>query len=217
MDPIKEMLKRRYRREQTDNNFFNIENITGNLIVSDDSIINPFIATSEIVDVARRETASCYSKEQKARALYNWVEGNIIYHKRRGYRNSREVFEQREGICGEMTFLYVTMARVIGVEANCMDVKVDYKGEKVKHACARVRTEEGRKLVDPAYHIYDINHRRCNVLSDAEMVEMYKQWRTDRIQPRNPVRPNNSGNTFSDFMQSIFRENTLFHDLFRKI
>jgi len=174
MDPIKEMLKRESRE---------LVNLPRNLYINDDSLVNPFYATSEIINTAYRKVRGCHSSEQKARSLYGWMEENIVYEKIGGifgprYRHAKEVFEEKKGICGEMTFLYVTMARVVGVEAAYVDVKRDFQNKKVGHACAQVKTEEGRKLVDPAYHSYDINHRQYKVLNDAETIDLFKQLRS---------------------------------------
>jgi len=175
-----------------------------NLYVNDGSLVNPFYATSEMIDTAYREVRRCNSKEEKARSLYEWMEDNIFYEKISGifgphYRHAKEVFEEKKGICGEMTFLYVTMARIVGVEAAYVDVKRDFHNKKVGHACAQVRTEEGKKLVDPAYHHYDINHRQYKVLNDAETIDLFKQLRRTGY-----YREKSAGNELEEFLGKLF-------------
>jgi hypothetical protein len=146
--------------------------------VTDDSVENPFIISSGLVGIIKRRTEGCSSREQKARAIYDWIEQNIQYGKSRsGYSNSEEVLERGKGICGEMVFVYVTMARSVGLESAFVEVDVDYKGKRVAHACGIVETERGNILVDPAYHMYDVHHRDYKVLSDLDVLVRFNQWR----------------------------------------
>jgi hypothetical protein len=155
-----------------------------NLIVNDESIKNPFIISSDLVEVIKKHTGRHNGEGEKAKALYEWVESNIKYGNNKrtnGYKNSEEVIEQKEGVCGEMAFLYVTMARCCGLKSNYVSVKTDYKGKSVAHACASVNVDGKQILVDPAYHEYDIKHREFKILTDKEAVEKFTAWRKDNL------------------------------------
>lgn len=81
-----------------------------------------------------------------------------------------------EGVCGEMSFVYVTMARCAGLQSYYMHVDRDFRNKKVNHACAYVNV--GRDLfVDIAYKMYDIEHRRYKILNDQQIMKQYNNWR----------------------------------------
>jgi len=119
------------------------------------------------------------SGENKARAIFNWMEGNIRYGSSQrsvGYRNSAEVMRDNEGVCGEMAFLYVPLARLASLTSGFVIVDRDDQGRKVHHACAYVETNR-HILVDPAYHQFDIRHRDFRYLSDREAMDLFGQYR----------------------------------------
>jgi len=150
-----------------------------NVIVNDESLQNPFIISSSLVEIIREHTNNYQSQEDKAKAIYDWMEDNIEYGRdgRYGYKNSKETLETKEGICGEMAFLYITMARCCSLRSSFVDVEVDFKGKRVEHGCAIVDAGYRDVLADPAYHQFDIQHRRFRVLSDREVLEMFNEWR----------------------------------------
>lgn len=143
----------------------------------------PFQLTEQILETAKQIVEGKFTDEEKAWALYQWVESNISYgdHGRaryqKGYRHAAEVFADREGVCGEMAILYVSMARAVGLLANYASVDRDNKGAKVKHACAALQLSGKQVLVDPAYHTFDIKHLGYQVLSDQEAVPHFKRFR----------------------------------------
>jgi len=149
------------------------------LMVSDNTVDNPFVINSRLVTIIKKHILDGATQEQKARIIYNWIEGNIDYKDLRkywGYQNSNEVIQNMAGICGEMTFLYVAMARLVNLKSNYASVNKDCFGKKVNHGCAQV--DIGRKiLVDPAYHIYDAKHKQFEILADIEVIERFEQWR----------------------------------------
>ena len=148
------------------------------LSVNDDSVHNPFVLSPSLVPLARKCGERSTSREGKAKAIYDWIERNIEYGRNnRGYSNSREVLDDGRGVCGEMAFLYISMARSIGLESSYVSVDRDFRGKKVSHACAVVDTERGDVYVDPAYHTYDIEHKQFEKLNDLEVLIRFNQWR----------------------------------------
>ena len=151
-------------------------------LVSDSSIENPFIISSELVEIIKDHTKNCRNDEEKAKAIYDWIEENIDYGDKKrtnGYKNSEEVLEQREGVCGEMAYVYVTMARCCGLKSNYVSVKYDFKGDRVAHACAAVEINGSYVLVDPAYHKFDVQHKEVEILTDKEVLEKFQLWRAN--------------------------------------
>jgi len=151
-----------------------------NVIVNDNSIQNPFVISPSLVQIIRRHTNKYASPEEKARAIFDWIQDNIEYGKSKrinGYKNSKETLDDREGVCGEMAFVYITMARSCGLKSAYATVTLDYEGKQVSHGCAIVDLGDRDILVDPAYHTFDIRHRRYAVLTDGQILEIFNQWR----------------------------------------
>jgi hypothetical protein len=76
-----------------------------------------------------------------------------------------------------MAFLYITMARCIGLKSAYVSVTRDCNGKKVWHGCAVVDAGHKKVLVDPAYHVFDVKHRKYEILDDSRVLEMFNAWR----------------------------------------
>ena len=154
-----------------------------NVLITDGSIESPFMVSSQLIRIIRTTTRSFQSKESRARAIYDWIEKNIEYGKigkRNSYINSDEVLNYRRGICAEMAFLYIAMARSIGLKANFVSVDIDFSGKRVHHACAVVETERGPVFVDPAYHRYDVRHKEYHIWKDKEIIKAFGELKGGR-------------------------------------
>ncbi|MBT3865800.1 transglutaminase domain-containing protein [Candidatus Woesearchaeota archaeon] len=143
----------------------------------------PFVLNNEISQVVRSLFNPELGKGKNAVCIFDWVVKNIKYGERRrgrqGYRNSVEVFRDREGVCGEMATLYLVMIRTIGLRGSFVNVDVDYTGKRVNHACAMIDLSGrygGSTLVDPAYRSYDVAHNRVKPLTDFEIFKMFNKW-----------------------------------------
>ena len=141
---------------------------------------DPFCLSPEMITLLE-EIPPFPSARSRAYRLYTTLESRITYGEERrergiGYRNGEEVLRDREGICGEMSFLYVTMARCLGLRASYVSVRKDHEGRNVHHACAGFY-DRRLVLVDIAYHRFDITHRTYTINSDKEAKEKYQQWR----------------------------------------
>ena len=140
----------------------------------------PYQLTPEMFERAEAVTKDCKTDEETAKALFDWLESEIEYGSSKrgvGYRNSKEVFEQKEGVCGEMAYTYITMARSLGLKAGYVSVEFDAQSNKVHHGCAYVSLNGRNVLVDIAYHTFDISHQKYAKLSDREAIRQFKSWR----------------------------------------
>lgn len=156
------------------------QGFVGQMCLMDSSMILPFVLTQEMIQIAQNVPSGTYL--QKARSLYDILVSRVVYGTKKyprnvGYRNSREVLEQGEGICGEMTYLYVAMARYLGIRSHSVYVDIDYAGKKVHHACAGIVETSIPLLVDIAYKQFNAKHKRYRVLSDLETTQLYQNWR----------------------------------------
>lgn len=142
----------------------------------------PFKVDQTIRQAVRAVTVGKTGQRERARAIFDWFQENIAYGKEKreksgtGYFDSLEVFNHRQGVCGEMAILFISMARLAGLRANYVRVLTDHEGEKVSHACAGVVTDAGLILVDPAYHRFGIEHQDFRILDDEEFFKVFKSW-----------------------------------------
>jgi transglutaminase-like putative cysteine protease len=158
----------------------NLADINGYTVyLNDSSVLNPFGIDAELLRTIRDETKGYYNTSDKARRLFDWFEKDIQYGKngKHGCITGLELFRQRKGVCSEMAYLYVTMARGVGIESSFVSVDRDYAGKKVNHACAGVRLDRKYALVDPAYHAFDIKHRKWELWNDARAIQYLEYWR----------------------------------------
>ncbi len=150
------------------------------VIITDSYHDSPFLLNPTMLNGVHNYVKGKTTPNDKAHAIFNYMQNNINYGKHRGmvgYRNSEEVQKQKQGVCGEMAYLYVILARSLGLKSNFVNVDVDNKGKKVHHACASVNLSGRNILVDPAYHGFDIKHRRYNIVNDRTAERLFKQWR----------------------------------------
>ncbi len=174
-------IKQKYRQKQ-EHTKLNLNSIRNDyyVYINDDSVLNPFGLDAQVLATIKNETKDCYTRESKAKKLFDWFEENIKYGKDKkitGYSTGQEVFRNKEGVCGEMAFLYVTMARGLGLKSNYVSVKKDHERKKVNHACAGVDVERGFILVDPAYDTFDIKHKKYTIKTDKEIMNIFERWR----------------------------------------
>jgi tetratricopeptide (TPR) repeat protein len=75
--------------------------------------------------------------------------------------------------CQEATFLYVALAKAVGLKSFCVQVDQDYEGRKTLHACAGVYVGDKLLLVDPACFWFGAPHQKFVVLSDVQAIGVY--------------------------------------------
>ncbi len=137
----------------------------------------PFVINNEIINVVKGVCGDAESAYEKATRIHGWIMSNIDYgdkKRKHGYRNSIETFYDHEGVCGEMSMLYISMARSVGIRASYALVDIDDKNKKVDHACSMldVTGRHGKRmLVDSAYRRFDVNHISYRPINDFEMFQ----------------------------------------------
>jgi len=133
-------------------------------------------------------------------ATTDWEKAAWLFHRLRlpqhhgGHtRTALEVFAQREEPgqsfdCDELSYLYVALARAVGLAAYYVDVQQDEHGKVVPHACAAVFLDgqkvrgqarsgaEGRPpavLVDLTYRRFGAAHQRFRILDDLQTLALH--------------------------------------------
>jgi len=151
------------------------------ITVTEPDVEVPYQLTPEMFERAEEKIKDCNTDEEKARVLFDWLESEIQYGTSTrgsiGYRNSTEVFDQKEGVCGEMTYTYITIARSLGLRAGYVSVTRDADGDEVQHGCSYVSLNGRDVLVDLAYHTFDIHHLRYSKISDVKAIKKFQAWR----------------------------------------
>jgi transglutaminase-like putative cysteine protease len=180
VDSIITKIKNDYKRESEP--LLNVSEIPEayNLIVNDESLQNPLIINSALVQIIQKHVKPYNGVEDKSRAIFDWMQQNIEYgtsKRRNGYKNSEETLNDKQGICGEMAFLYISMARCCSIKSAYASVTIDSAGKKVYHGCAAVNLMPGIILVDPAYHTFDIKHKSYQIITDKEVLSRFNEWR----------------------------------------
>jgi len=158
-----------------------------NISITDESLLEnnmriPFLLSDEICDTAKVLCKDMDNDLHKADILHEWVTEEIRYGKKKRhgrYRTSAEVMEDREGMCGELTNLYIAMARSVDLTTNYVQVTRDHKGKKVNHACATVAIPGQHfhfTLADPAYRQFDIRHQNFQPMADSEAIKYFNEY-----------------------------------------
>ncbi len=144
----------------------------------------PFQVSTKMINIAWKTVRRKREAKSKAKVLFDWMQKNIKYGTSRrrgiGYRDSIETKVDHEGVCGEQAFLYIALARIVGLTSNYVTVDKDFRGRSVKHACASVLINGKLVLVDPAYHTFDISHKKYKVLKDEYANIAFKSMRKGR-------------------------------------
>jgi hypothetical protein len=146
----------------------------------DSSVKNPFLLSDGLMrrmDIIKKQHSAQYDL---AKGIFTYLRSHIKYgfvnKKKSGYGTSLDVWKNKEGICGEMSFLYTTLARYCSLESSCVIVTKDANKKKVHHMCSQVGVPEPL-LVDIAYNSFDIKHKSYMAVNDARVLEMYSSWR----------------------------------------
>ena len=147
------------------------------VVLTDRSIDFPFKLNSRLVNLLKNYVEPFKTKLERAYAIYEWIVTNIEYDSDEIYKDSIEVLIHKKGKCADMSFLYVAMARAVGLKSQIVDVYVDCYGKEVSHACAIVEVEGGSILVDPAYQKFGVRHLRWKVQSDWEVISWFLEGR----------------------------------------
>jgi len=151
------------------------------LSLFDNSLPSMYGLTPDLVSTLD-EIRTKKSHSQIAQELYALFRGQIKYgsqKKAQGYASAKQVWRNKEGVCGEMSYLYVSAARYCGLRSSYVSVTEDYSGESVHHACAAVWVPK-MTLVDIAYNTYDIIHNSFSLRSDREVLHLYELWKVKK-------------------------------------
>jgi tetratricopeptide (TPR) repeat protein len=142
------------------------------------ALTNPFAATPDMNRWARNLAGSAGEDIEKARRLFLGVTQHININRQPGRYTAPQAFKAWSHpaaaiACVDYAFLYVALARSLGLPAFLVTVEKDYRGEVVGHACAGVFIEGKLLLADPAYAWFGAPHRKYEVEDDVRAIGIY--------------------------------------------
>jgi tetratricopeptide (TPR) repeat protein len=138
------------------------------------SVTNPLAMTPDMKKWAHELTAGATNDFEKGRMLLD----ALARHTKNGFggqRTAQEVFlawqnNNSSFLCEEYTYLYVALAREVGLQCFYTAIYQDRKGRKLLHACAAVFLGKQCLLADPAYYWFGVPHQKYIILDDLEMI-----------------------------------------------
>ncbi len=138
------------------------------------NVINPLAITPQMKKWAHELTAGATNDFEKGRMLSD----ALSLHAKNGFggrRTAQEVFaawadKHSSFLCEEYTFLYLALAREMGLKCYCAQINQDCYGRKIQHVCAAIFLREKCLLADPSYYWFGVPHKAYRVLNDVELI-----------------------------------------------
>ena len=122
----------------------------------------------------------CSTNKTLCENIFNWIVKNIDYdteHSKQHYRTAMQTYDEKLGLCGELSVLYMSMLRAVNIDCNYCTVTKDINEKPVTHACVIIHNDDGTKtLSDVAYKAFQINHSEYRAISDEELMVKYESW-----------------------------------------
>ena len=129
----------------------------------------------QVVEIQKGSTS-----ENLAENIFNWVLTNITYdtdHSKEHYRTAKEAYNEKRGLCGELSVLYMSFLRAVNIDCGFCEVTKDNTGKEVAHACIIIKNSVGKAhLSDVAFKAFTIDHAEYRELTDTELKSRYENW-----------------------------------------
>lgn len=157
------------------------------------SVTNPFAVTAEMRKWAQELGRGAETDIDKAHQLYSGLVRHLNTASIVSYRTAEQAFQdwvkpQANLNCQDYTFLFVVLARELGLEAFYVQVNKDCQSNLVSHACAGVFIGGKCLLVDPAYQWFGAPHIDFEVHNDVGAIGVYLAQSPDLAQQRVAVK-----------------------------
>ena len=139
---------------------------------------NPLQTDRSMLKWAKNATRGAMTDIDKARSLFDAVTERFDLGTRTHQRTAKEAAADWKNplthlTCEDYTFLYVALAREVGLPAFCVLINRDCQSNLVSHACAGVFIGSQALLVDPGYQWFGAPHLEYQFLDDAEALGVY--------------------------------------------
>jgi tetratricopeptide (TPR) repeat protein len=141
-------------------------------------VINPLAGTLDMTNWENKEILGVGADIDKAQHVFSVLKQHAGVTDTGGGRTAQESFSalkdpEAKLSCQESAFLYVALARAVGLKAFFVVVNRDYQSNFVAHACAGVFIGKHAFLVDPSYQWFGVPHSDYRFLNDIETTGFY--------------------------------------------
>jgi tetratricopeptide (TPR) repeat protein len=148
---------------------------------------NPLASTREVAHWAEELTQQATNRLQKAKMLCDVISrrtspNSLLVNPcsltaQEAYAKWREPDFLMH--CQEATFLFIALARAVGIPAHVVHVDEAWDGSRSPHACAAVYADGRALLVDPTCCWFGAAHRKFRVLDDVEALAVHLSMQVD--------------------------------------
>lgn len=139
---------------------------------------SPFTYNSEMENLVRRLTKRHETPDEKSLKIFEWIVSNCEYGESKrdshlNYRSALNVFNTREGVCGELALLQVALERLAGNKAFFAYVKTK---NGWNHAVAYSEREPLGIFIDltRGREGYNVSFPEFEIVSDGNVAFGYK-------------------------------------------
>jgi tetratricopeptide (TPR) repeat protein len=141
-------------------------------------VVNPLTGTADIYSWADKLAQGAGDDMEKARALFAGMTHRIDLSQETSTKTAIDTFNAWPNLnavitCQDYTFLYIAMARHLGLQAYYVLVTRDFSGKYVSHACAGLFIDGKAVLVDPAYLWFGVPHEEYEFEDDLRVMGLY--------------------------------------------
>jgi tetratricopeptide (TPR) repeat protein/TolB-like protein len=139
---------------------------------------NPLACTAKMRKWAEQSVGDTRDDMDKARRLFYGLTRHVNISDELGGRTAAEAFEdlfnpKASLRCQDYTFLYVALARSVGLKAYFVLVNQDYRGKFVLHSCAGVLMNGKALLIDPSYDWFGAPHQQYEFVDDLRATAIH--------------------------------------------
>jgi len=147
---------------------------------SEDEIQEIFKLTQSMTHQLEEIKKGTQTTAHLAENIFNWVLNNITYdtdHSKEHYRTAKETYNEKRGLCGELSVLYMAFLRAANINCSFCEVTKDNTAKEVAHACIIIKDDKSAThLSDLAYKSFIIVHYEYKELTDDELKNKYDNW-----------------------------------------
>ena len=140
---------------------------------------NPLISTPEMERWAKQAVGDAGDDMEKVKRLFSLLTRRVHITGQIDRRTAPGVFKawpdvKAEFTCEDYAFLYIVLARAVGLKTCFAEVSRDCEGALRLHACACVCFPDGKGLlIDPAYLWLGVPHQEFTLRTDLEVISLY--------------------------------------------
>lgn len=148
----------------------------------------PFESSPEMQAFARHLVANATNDLMRAESLFDWMMRCIPAGTNNSEQTAMEAFRTCCGdtgrlSCQDYTFLFVALARSVGLDAYYVVVNRDCYGKAVPHTCGGIFLKNKALLVDPTYLWFGAPHKDYQFEDDLRAQALFMaQSRDQKVQ-----------------------------------